>query len=227
MNLDAYRQVVPSFEVIYIDPKWQSNIAAYNKLKLSRYFYRLFSSYEYLLTYETDAFVFKDELAAWCEKGYDYIGAPWFEDYNLAGTDARLVGVGNSGFSLRKVAAVARVLKRIYYKNPFDYTSGLRNLIKAYANTPYRWLRNLSSENYTIQTACSLSEDRFYSDVAPLHSPSFAIAPIEEAVKFSFEVRPEVLYKLNGEQLPMGCHAWWRYSFEFWKPIIESYGYTL
>lgn len=227
LDLSAYRQVAPTFDTIYIDPKWQQSVASYNKLKLSRFFYGLFADYEYLLTYEPDAFVFKDELAAWCAKGYDYIGAPWFEGFNLAHPDSRLIGVGNSGFSLRKIAAVNKVLKGIYYKRPFEYTSGLRNRLLAYGKMPYRWLRNQSAENYTIQSTCYLSEDRFFGEVAPVYNSNFMVAPIEEAVKFSFEVQPEVLFKLNNNQLPMGCHAWWRYSLDFWKPFIASYGYTL
>lgn len=227
IDLNAYRQVVPNFEVIYIDPRWQKSVASYNKLKLSRYFYRLFSEYEYLLTYEPDAFVFKDELAEWCAKGYDYIGAPWFEGFHLAHPSSKLIGVGNSGFSLRKISSVAQVLKSIYYKWPFEYTSGLRNLLKAYVKFPYRWVRNQSAENYTIQSTCDISEDRFFGEVAPAYSPDFNVAPIEEAIQFSFEVQPEVLFELTHQQLPMGCHAWWRYSPEFWKPIIASYGYSL
>lgn len=227
LNLNSYREVVPSFEVIYIDPRWQKSVASYNKLKLSRFFYRLFSEYEYLLTYEPDAFVFKDELTEWCAKGYDYIGAPWFEDFHLAQPTSPFFGVGNSGFSLRKIAAAQKVLKSIYYKHPFEYTSGIRNLVAAYAKMPYRWLRNQSAENYTIQQTCDISEDRFFGQVAPAYAKDFKLAPIEEAMRFSFEVQPEVLFKLTHKQLPMGCHAWWRYSPEFWKPVITGYGYSL
>ena len=30
-----------------------------------------------MLIYQLDAYVFKDELLNWANKGYDYIGAPW------------------------------------------------------------------------------------------------------------------------------------------------------
>jgi hypothetical protein len=226
LDIDSYRAVIPACKVMFIDPTWQGSLIGYNKLKMSKYFYKLFSAYEFMLTYELDAFIFKDELAYWCMKGYDYIGAPWFEGFNKAGPDANLLGVGNSGFSLRRISSVRRALDSVYYRNPQEYATGRRNRLKAYLKEPYRRLQNKIGENPTIQ-ASGLYEDIFFSEVVPKFIADFRIAPIEEAIKFSFEVRPERLFILNSEQLPMGCHAWWRYNFEFWKPFIEGAGYTL
>lgn len=50
----------------------------------------------------------------------------------------------------------------------------------------------------------------------------FNIAPVEIALKFSFETTPKQLYKRNNEQLPFGCHAWEKYDPEFWKPFIQK-----
>src|SRR5687767_8481944 len=91
LSLEKYRQVVPDFEVVTIDPKWQSSVAQYNRLKISRFFYRIFDSYDYLLTYELDAFVFKDELNHWCQQGYDYMGAPWWENYTTSNPGNKLL----------------------------------------------------------------------------------------------------------------------------------------
>ena len=82
------------------------------------------------------------------------------------------------------------------------------------------------NENYTVQNS-GLYEDRFFCDVAPAFSKEFKIAPIEEAVRFSFELLPQTLFKLNNNKLPTGCHAWWRYDLEFWRPFIEGEGYTI
>jgi hypothetical protein len=57
--MDNYREVLPSFEILFIDPKWQANLNAYNRLKRSRYFYDLFDDFEFMLTYELDAFIFR------------------------------------------------------------------------------------------------------------------------------------------------------------------------
>jgi hypothetical protein len=226
LDLSSYRELIPNFDSIFIDLKWQSSLLGYNQLKTSRYFYSLFSKYEFLLTYELDAFVFKDELDYWCAMNYDYIGAPWFTGFGNPAPDAQLVGVGNSGFSLRKINKISKILKSIYYRNPAEYQSNRKGLLKAYFKFPYRWLRNHLGENYTVQNS-GLYEDRFFCDVVPLYSKDFSIAPIEQAIKFSFEVQPEVLFRLNSQKLPMGCHAWWKYNLEFWKPYIEQFGYKL
>lgn len=48
----------------------------YNKLLINPLFYERFVAYEFMLIHQLDAYVFKDELEKWCNKGYDYIGAP-------------------------------------------------------------------------------------------------------------------------------------------------------
>lgn len=226
LSLESYQKVVPNFEIIYINPKWQSNLMAYNKLKISRFFYNLFKDYQFLLTYELDAFIFKDELDYWCDKNYDYIGAPWFEGFDNAKPGAELIKVGNSGFSLRKIHPILKVLKKLYYKKYADFGTGRKNLLKAYLKAPFLWLINQLDENYTVQNS-GLYEDRFFCDVVPAFSKEFKIAPISEAISFSFELHPRTLFELNNDKLPMGCHAWWRYDLAFWRPYIENEGYTL
>jgi len=217
LNLDVYKSYVPNFNIIYVDPKWLSSVLNYNKLKLSQYFYSLFNEYDYLLTYELDAFVFKDELQYWCTKEYDYIGAPWFEGYSGATADAQLLSVGNSGFSLRKIKSMQQLIRKMFYKEPIDNATYFA-LLRAYSKRPYHWVRNQLGENYTIQKFCNVNEDIIISERA---HKGFKLAPIDEALKFSFEANPAYLFKLNNENLPMGCHAWWKYDFDFWKPFMD------
>ena len=73
----------------------------YNKLKKSKFFYRLFSEYDFILTYELDSYVFRNELRTWVAKEYDYIGAPWPPFYVNRENKKDLVRVGNGGFSMR------------------------------------------------------------------------------------------------------------------------------
>ncbi len=227
IDLTKYKAVVNTFDVIYIDPKWQSSLLMYNKLKLSRFFYNLFKEFDYLLTYELDAFVFSDELDFWCSKGYDYIGAPWFEDYHLAKQDSKIIGVGNSGFSLRKISTLQKVLKSIYYQDPKEIGKRSTRPL-AYLLYPFRWLMNkFGNENYTIQHAYNWYEDMFICHILPKFFPDFKIATPSDAGKFSLECNAENLYKINNNTLPFGCHAWWRYELDFWTPHIERFGYTL
>ena len=225
LNLDNYRVHQHNFEVIYIDAKWLSSIEMYNKLKLSKYFCKLFIGYKYLLTYELDAFVFKDELKFWCEKGYDYIGAPWFNGYE--NPKANFLGVGNSGFSLRNINAMKHALNKTLIKDQLKFLIVRNNNFLLKLIFKINELLVFFGENYTIQNSKHLNEDAFIFQVIEPKSRNFKIAPVEEAVRFSFELKPQYLYNLNNNTLPMGCHAWWKYDLEFWKPFIESYGYHI
>ena len=57
--------------------KFFDGIQGYNLLMTDVSFYRHFSEYEYMLIYQLDAWVFSDQLAQWCAKGYDCVAAPW------------------------------------------------------------------------------------------------------------------------------------------------------
>jgi Protein of unknown function (DUF5672) len=101
-------------ESMMFDAHFFRDISGYNKLMLSRRLYTAFRQHSHILIYQLDAFVFEDRLEEWCRSRFDYIGAPWFKSLSLA--DLRLpggmrgTGVGNGGFSLRRVKAFIRVL---------------------------------------------------------------------------------------------------------------------
>jgi hypothetical protein len=224
LDLKRYKGISENPQTIYVPAFWQNSLMNYNKLKLSNFFYSLFQDYEFLLTYELDAFVFRDELYNWCSDKFDYIGAPWFEGYDKP-TD-KLIGVGNSGFSLRRISVMKKLLKKFYYKDPVKYQVGNKVKLKALLQSPYYWARNQFGENFTIQNAGFVHEDLVLAQMAR-RFPAFKIASIDEASRFSFEANPSLLYRRNNNQLPMGCHAWWKYDFNFWKPHIEAFGHNL
>lgn len=62
---------------------------------------------------------------------------------------------------------------------------------------------------------------------AVLDSEDFKIAPLRVALQFAFEREVRKCFRLNGEKIPFGCHAWGKYDFDFWKPYIEAQGYTV
>jgi hypothetical protein len=225
LSLEKYQAVIPVLDVVFIDPVWQSSVEKYNKLKLSKFFYRLFDDYQFLLTYELDAFVFKDELLLWCDKGYDYIGAPWFVGYDKPTEE--FLGVGNSGFSLRKIKGMQRAIKKVYVKEAAYHTFGKKTKIAYKLSIWLNYIRIYFGENYTIQFAHHLNEDGFISQVIVKDIKNFKIAPVALALQFAFEVKPRYLYQMNKNKLPMGCHAWWSYDFDFWKPFIKDFGYRL
>lgn len=87
------------------------NIASYNRLMLSKDFYRRFDKYKFILIYQFDAFVFSDCLLDFCNLEYDYIGAPWLTGMSKRIDDSYIyANVGNGGFSLRNVHSVISLL---------------------------------------------------------------------------------------------------------------------
>lgn len=106
---------VSGVESIKIPSKWMQSVETYNQMMLNADFYRMFPEYEYILIYQLDAFVFRDELKEFCDLGYDYIGAPWLFGAEYFKEERNRRGhVGNGGLSLRNVEASILALK----KNP-------------------------------------------------------------------------------------------------------------
>lgn len=83
------------FSTLRCNPRYFKSQQTYGLFCCKTEFYSSFKEYNYMLIYQLDAWVFKNELHEWCEKGYEYIGAP-IED-SLGGL--------NGGFSLRKISA--------------------------------------------------------------------------------------------------------------------------
>ena len=203
LDVTAYLPVEPQearpVHVVRFDPGFFRSHATYSRLLLSAGFYQAFASYDFVLIHQLDVFVFRDELADWCARGWDYVGAPWIDCYWLE--DAKLMWppetrdnlVGNGGFSLRRVAPALKLLTEM-------------------PGVAERWGDN---------------EDQFWAFHAPAATP-FKIPELEEAVAFAFEVSPERAFALNGSKLPFGCHAWDREAqIGFWRPVLKSYGYEV
>ena len=114
-----------------LDDNYFADRMTYSDLLLTPDFYRMYSDYDYMLIYQLDAWVFRDELQYWVDKNYDYIGAPWVpRDYiykryiiyplvkiyshfchNLLYIPHRGINfhVGNGGFSLRKISTMTLI----------------------------------------------------------------------------------------------------------------------
>ena len=111
LNPNAYHQFAgKQLPVVRFADSSFVSVRAYSRLLVSSSFYRRFIDYHYILLYQLDAWVFRDELRYWTNKGYDYIGAPWIippplpSKRSLFNISDRLTGkVGNGGFSLRKI----------------------------------------------------------------------------------------------------------------------------
>ncbi len=215
-GLDVSRTLehVPQCQVEYVSKDWlgKNGIAGYNRMMLSGKFYRMFEDCTYILICQTDAWVFSDKLEQWCNKGYDYVGAPWpkrkvygfpvvkqylwlrkklFSKENKIMRQDYFNKVGNGGFSLRKVDSCIAACDK--YKERI--------------------------EEFTSHTGMLYNEDWFWA----LVPKEFKYPSFEEALDFSFDSHPELCLELNKGVLPFACHGWYKNrNYGFWKNFIEK-----
>lgn len=211
LNLTNYKKMCENeidFKVVLFEDHYFENIAGYNNLMLSTHFYKNFLDYKFILIYQLDAFVFKDELLYWCQQNYDFIGAPntpfknikgefqFLKNYNrflnflnkVFKINHQISNVGNGGFSLRKTRSCYLLLK----------------LLKNKAHT---WNNN---------------EDAFFRYWGNLLHPLFRLSTDKKALKFSIETSPKESLRSLNNILPFGCHAFDKYDWETWKPYIPN-----
>jgi len=210
----------------HFDASYFENIEGYNRLMLSLDFYERFGKYEYILIYQLDCFVFKDSLEEWIQQGVDYVGAPWLHNdrrlwwtlgnkikYQLKYYYRRYTNkdnsislgfykVGNGGLSLRRTESFCKIIKKF---------GGSKRIER------YRF----SEGNYLY------AEDVFWGCEVNRYYPHLKIPSFKQALLFSFDMNPSLSYELNDYEIPFGCHAWYRYELDFWKPFIEKEGYYL
>ena len=228
LDISLYQNLYPTLQCIRFDDEFFTDIQAYNRLMLSTVFYEAFTSVEYMLIHQLDAFVFQDDLADWCRRGYDYIGAPWLRDRDFTswhdeawfrlkqrvatlldlkksdGVTPReiisLNGVGNGGLSLRRIPAMLRCLHMF------------SNKISQY--------ENISAYHY--------NEDVFWGVEVNRYWPFLRIPRYRTALHFAIEFYPQRAIEIyNKGQLPFGCHAWDIHGTDYWRPLFAQYGYQI
>lgn len=195
------------------DSKFFKGIEGYNNLMTDVSFYRRFKSYEYMLIYQLDAWVFSDQLVAWCKKGYDYVGAPWFEAHRTHEEGYPLWTCGNGGLSLRRIS------KFIEVTNPRTPIQQEKNIVKSMLDA---MLGRNNMAQYRKRHAYLWEDTYFCYGLDGTPHEMYRPTP-EEAAKFSFECSPKYLYSLIGSKLPFGCHAWRKFQYEdFWTKYINT-----
>ena len=205
--------------------KYFEGIRGYNDLLLGSSFFERFNEYEYLLIYQLDAFVFKDELIDWCNKRIDYIGAPWIKETAI-GNSEKYLAVGNGGFSLRNISNSLRILRRIEKLRKlrwFWFKSRLQGVLKFELFIHYsKKLWNIKSTDHlkTVLHYDYTNEDEYWSLILANFFDDFKIANASDAINFSLETNAKQLFNQNNCHLPFGCHAWEKYDPEFWKKFI-------
>lgn len=210
-DLSSLTNDYPQVEVINVSDDWlgtKRGIQGYNEMMMSETFYALFSDYEYIFICHVDAWLFRNDLAAWCAKNYDLVAAPWPTRPRYKRFPLRQYlqlklwlkpkhkilhcqmfdRIGNGGLCLRKVATFRQAC--VDYKAVIDY--------------------------YNNQSDALHNEDLFWA-----LEPNLSVPTVEEALTFSFDLKPELSYKMNNYQLPMACHGFNKPPrIAFWRKFI-------
>lgn len=221
LDISFYKQYTSeSIEFIFLEKQYFKDIKGYNRLMMSVKFYQMFLQFEYMLIYQTDCYIFKDELSKWCELGYSYVGAPW--PINKEGGKIHFSYVGNGGFSLRKIKDHILALEKTQ--------KTIQSLFSFNSNHFRSWyaLFRLRKNNWWIYRNSDKNEDMFFGKNTTRSFSFFTTPTADEALDFGMELRAKEVFKYHNEKLPMGIHAWWKEDhLETWKPFIEKDGYTL
>ncbi|NDV78521.1 DUF5672 family protein [Dysgonomonas sp. 511] len=207
-------QSFSGIETERFDDSFFAGLQGYNKLMLNIEFYKRFESYRYILIHQADAYLFTPRLRYWCNKGYDYVGAPWYEPRKLEKYNIykfafdwlkpfirrekllrwrHFNNVGNGGLSLRNVETFIKVLSKVD-----------KALLQMY----------IDNESHFFH------EDIFWSLEAPGIYKPFKKPGWEEALAFSFENQPARAFEYMKEVLPFGCHAYIQCDPLFWERYI-------
>jgi hypothetical protein len=208
------------------DEGYFKDVVSYNRLLLSNEFYQRFKSYEYMLIFQTDAFIIKDSLDVFIDKAYTYIGAPWLEA-NVPEKEG--LSLGNGGFSLRHIPSFIKALKYnltiadALWKFYYPANNWNRKLFKLFIYFPAQFLSKIQGRSFYFEKAKynQMNEDVVWSQFIQDHK-EFTLSSLEDALLFSFETMPRECYRLNNNQLPFGCHAPKKHDFMFWKSHIPS-----
>ncbi len=224
LQLSTEITAYPFADTISFDDDYFKDVQGYNRLMMDEAFYGAFLDYEYILIYQLDAFIFSEELAYWCDRDVDYIGAPWItpRDYpdmikaikshlqyyfhtrydvykdGLPSDKQFDYKVGNGGFSLRRTKKFYNICRAQKEKIAF----------------------------YNERDSHLFNEDIFWSVEVNRKRKVLRIPNWKTALGFSIEFAPARALNITKGKLPFGCHAWDRH-LDAWRPIFKEYGYSI
>jgi hypothetical protein len=227
IDLSVYKNLAPEINFHLTDAKCFKGWENYSKFLFSEELYSSFQNYDYILIYQLDCYVFKDELEYWASLDYDYIGAPMFKDFYNNKT-FEIIGSGVGGLSLRNPSKILNILKN--WEKNITYSGIIKDKL-AFTRSEkinliiHKFISSLTGYSFHRPIVSFLNEpvdDIIFGlylgkELELLNIPTPLIAS-----KFSFEMHPEILYKINNQSLPFGCHAWERFDLKFWSNFIEQ-----
>lgn len=229
LDLTPILQTLPdSVQTRSFSDDYFQSVQSYNRLMLLPAFYEAFADFDYILIYQLDAFVFRDELADWCQRGYDYVGAPWLRDCDFTSRWAE------RWFNVKKQLALWLNLRKADGITPREITTlngvGNGGLSLRHIAHSLRSLRKMQPRlaKYEAVSMYQFNEDVFWGVEVNRYWPHLTIPDFRTAMQFAVEFYPERAISLyNQGKLPFGCHAWDIHGTDYWRPIFAQYGYTI
>lgn len=213
LSLEQLYRVLGRYDIIFVAPermeeychqqgyfacffkdRYFLSTSTYSELLLSDAFYAQFAEYDYMLIYQLDAFVFKDELMEFCDLGYDYIGAPI--PRNASDWKKINARVGNGGLSLRKISSSRNVVKKI---------------------------KKICKDKDLVEFFHKY-EDMFFGYCGQREDIKFRVPDVSTALRFSIDEEVSHSFrKLRHDNLPLGCHGWSRpMMYPLWRSYLTD-----
>ncbi len=230
VDLSLYQAVATEYHVRLrietFNPKYFDGIHGYNKLMISPSFYSRFTDAVYILIYQLDAYVFRDELERWCDAHWDYVGAPLFGLRHVTDTAQDAV-VGNGGCSLRRTDTMLRALRGEGWRTlrwVFSYHIPQHPYVVFRRRVLYRIMLLFMGvglravPNFLTRF---VAEDLFFSFALRGTPFELRVPPVTTAWQFAYNMVPSYWHAQNGGCLPFCCHAW-PAQYDFWQRFIPQ-----
>lgn len=176
---------------LLVDASYFGSARTYSALLMSQFFYDALSGFDFHLICQTDAIVFRPDLRFWISQGYDYLGAPWPDGWEMMFPTGKTVGdpdplmvrifVGNGGLSLR-------------------HTETMQRALDAFPAACSVWRKLGNPEDLFFSAALNL--------MAHVRLPNVATAAL-----FSRELNPGgFVAKVLRDVQPFGAHQWTKHG---------------
>lgn len=199
LDIAYYRAHFPGIAFKPYPSEYFGSIQGYNRLLLNPAFYEEYAAHTFMLILQTDAVILHDALDHWCAQPYDYVGAPWPDGVDLFVNLGRFEG--DRGRRVRATVGNGGLSLRRIGKHAA--------LLREFPEAADYFDRSGSSE------------DLFFSLMGAL-SADFVVPNEITASRFSLELKPSYYFAVNGGQVPMGGHAWWKYEIDFWRALLPE-----
>lgn len=202
LNVDEYRKIFKNIKTKEFNKVYFTNIYTYTQLCISCNFYAMFAEYDYMLLYQLDCYLFRDEIQHFVNMGYDFIGAPIFTEKSTWKTVKKnKPAIGNGGLSLRRIK---KFIELTHPQGAFRTSNRLSDKV-------------LSS---------IIIEDKYFCDTIPrLYGVKLYRPTLDIALQFSWDQSVEyvdaLLHNANLFKMPMGAHAINKYP-DYWKQYIPE-----